>query len=498
MRVMPRLSEAAAVVIVAAAGVLGLPNAGGAAGPATWYVDAATGADSTSCGASATAACKTISQAVTNAAAGDTIRVAVGTYAEQVTVGKMLDVEGPGIGGDAPSRATVSPPASANNGFLLGPGSAGSTVAGFWVTGAQGEGILAMQTSNVTIADNVVQNNDQGAHNPNTTYDECKAQGEIPGDCGEGIHLMSVTGSHVVFNNASYNAGGILLTDEMGPTAHNVVGHNVAFDNADDCGITVVGHNPNAAPNGKPAPAAGGVYANDIIGNTSNDNGLVGQGAGIILAGAGPGTAVYDNLVRYNNAHDNGLAGVTLHDHAPGQYMNGNAIIGNSFDHNALTGGANGTPGDQDTGPSGLTQTADVDIVSAVDLVKFTVIARNSFSNAHFGIWTHNAPSIVYGNVFASSVTVPIAQSPAPVRTTIKGPSVVALYHAVALSGAAQASVPVSVQYWLRGSGWRVAKVVTSTTGGAWSASVPLRWSSEAFRAVAYGSTSSVLTVRAS
>ena len=47
---------------------------------------------------------------------------------------------------------------------------------------------------------------------------ECQAAGEVPGDCGEGIHLMSVADSTVAGNYVTGNSGGILLTDEFGPT----------------------------------------------------------------------------------------------------------------------------------------------------------------------------------------------------------------------------------------------------------------------------------------
>ncbi len=38
----------------------------------------------------------------------------------------------------------------------------------------------------------------------------------------------------------------MLLTDDIGPTHNNVVEDNVVTGNAEDCGITVPGHNPGA------------------------------------------------------------------------------------------------------------------------------------------------------------------------------------------------------------------------------------------------------------
>jgi len=71
------------------------------------------------------------------------------------------------------------------------------------------------------IKHNVVKANDQGglpANAATTKYAECQASGNIPGDCGEGIHLWSVATSQVLLNTVPGNAGGILLTDEFGPT----------------------------------------------------------------------------------------------------------------------------------------------------------------------------------------------------------------------------------------------------------------------------------------
>ena len=43
-----------------------------------------------------------------------------------------------------------------------------------------------------------------------------------------------------------------------------------------------------------------GVYDNVIRDNRITDNGLQGEGAGVLFANAGPGTASYDNRVEGN------------------------------------------------------------------------------------------------------------------------------------------------------------------------------------------------------
>jgi nitrous oxidase accessory protein NosD len=331
------------------------------------------------------APCKTIGQAVAKAAKRDTVSVAKGTYAEGVTITKDISVVGVGH--------PVVDAAGQGNGFLIsGKGATGTLVRGFVIEHATFEGILAMKTARLTIEDNTIRDNDLGitAANP---VGECKPFGGGPGDCGEGLHLMSVTRSVVSSNTLTGNLGGILMTDEFGPTAHNVISKNHAIGNRFDCGITLAGHNPAAAPGGKPKPSKAGVYANTINGNVVNGNGTKGEGAGILLAGAAPGTAVYDNVVSGNTANGNGLAGITLHSHAPGQDLNGNKITSNKLSHDGVADTSEAEFGGADFAKA-PGQTVGILIGSNVTKLKGTVVSGNTISNTHFGIYTKNVPAI--------------------------------------------------------------------------------------------------------
>ncbi len=220
-------------------------------------------------------------------------------------------------------------------------------VEGFTVQNAIGEGILATGSlaggsiSDVKVLRNKVVGNNTGGipPTPSSPYPQCSAFGEVPGDCGEGIHLMGVGSSVVAGNYVSGNEGGVLLTDEFGPTHDNHIEGNVITRNAFDCGITVPGHNPFALDaSGKRQPAVAGVYRNVIRHNRVTYNGLQGEGAGVLFANAGPGTGSYDNLVEDNYLAGNELAGVTMHAHtiAPGQFedLSGNKIVDNVIGQN--------------------------------------------------------------------------------------------------------------------------------------------------------------------
>jgi len=361
------------------------------------------------------AAFRTIQSAVTAADAGDTVVVCQGTYHEQVVISKSLSLVGLKAtideAGVTPALKVTIPglgTATIFAGVVIG--SSHVQFSGFTVRNALGEGVLAAGLTSplrdVSIRHNAVVHNDLGGGvPPASTYFECAAQGQIPGDCGEGVHFIAVADSQITGNYVADNSGGVLLTDETGPTHHNLVADNVITGNASDCGITAPGHNPkalNAA--GIPQPSVAGVYDNVIRGNKVTDNGTQdGGGAGVLFANAAAGTASYDNLVVGNYIAGNGNSGVTMHAHTiqPGQFedLNGNAIIGNKIGKNNVKGDTLDSP---PTGPGVKDlQTTGVLVFSGGAPVSVT-IAHNLVFNNYFGIWL-SKPVTAHGlrtNVF--------------------------------------------------------------------------------------------------
>ena len=328
-----------------------------AAGPARYV--SPSGSDTGDCTA---APCRTIGYAVAQAAAGDLVSVAAGTYNETVTISKRLSL----VGSDATIDATgqSSPP---NAIVITGADAAGTLVSGFTIQHAGLEGIFAVQTSRVTIENNLVRENDTyGPFNP-----ACVDQ---PDDCGEAIHLQSVTNAIVRNNVVRDNVGGILLTDENGPTSGNMISDNMVLDNTLDCGITLASHwfSLKAAA----TPDIAGVYRNTILHNTSNGNGAAGIG---VFAGP-PGAAAWGNTVANNTAMNNGFAGIMVHSHTPFQYVDNNVIT-----NNTLSG--NGIDDDSpiDDAPTGIS------IFSAVIPIPSTVITDNHVTNEQYGIVSYNA-----------------------------------------------------------------------------------------------------------
>jgi parallel beta-helix repeat protein len=331
----------------------------------------------------------TISAAVAAASAGDTIVVAQGTYPEQVTITQSVSLVA------APfARPVIDAKGKANGIFISGivatpaAGVANVVISGFKVHGANFEGILVVNASNITLVDNHVLENNK-ALDPSA--------GSCPGipafetseqmDCGEGIHLMAADHSSVIRNLVENNSGGILITDETGASTNNLIQGNNVHDNPYACGITMAGH-PAASASGPIAGLSFGIMHNIIAHNDSHHNGLglPGAGAGVGIFAPGPGTTNTANVITGNELHDNGLPGVTMHNHgsapapAPGINLNDNIIVGNH-----IYGNAADTKDAATSGPTGINLYSTAPVTG-------TVIAQNDFNDEAINI-AFKAPS---------------------------------------------------------------------------------------------------------
>jgi hypothetical protein len=179
------------------------------------------------------------------------------------------------------------------------------------------------------------------------------------------------------------------MTDEFGPATGNTIAFDSALNNDDDCGITIASHTPNQ------------IYGNVIEHNVADNNGVAGQGAGILMAGAAPGTGVHDNVVSNNEASGNGLSGIVIHDHFPGNFTN-NVITHNHLGTNNLDGDFDFlTPDPQKTGIFVAAGPPFPGLV--VPPLTGTVITNNQISDNDVGIWTLNvdpASTTIAGNRF--------------------------------------------------------------------------------------------------
>lgn len=264
----------------------------------------------------------TIGAAVAASAAGDTITVSQGTYKEDVSITQSLSLIGDG------DENVIIDAAGKVNGITIN-GASDVVVSGFTVENADTAGIWITNSAFVTISSNRVLNNDKALVESNPPV--CPplngtpfAKGEAE-DCGEGVFLSDVSHSVISNNTITGNAGGILVTDDTGPTHDNLILNNsVVRNTALDCGITLPSH------------SGAGVFHNTVSGNNSSYNG----GPGVGIFAPGPGSKAYANVVVGNTLRGNGLPGVTMHNHAapagaPPPMFNDNMIIGNDISANS-------------------------------------------------------------------------------------------------------------------------------------------------------------------
>ena len=332
----------------------------------------------------------TIGAAVAAASAGDVIQVTHGTYAEMVTITKSLSLVA--FDGEQP---VIDATGLANGIFVNGMSAAPKSgvynvvVSGFAIRNANFEGILVANASDVTLVGNHVSDNDKsldiaGGACPGIDTDFETNEGD---DCGEGIHLMGVRHSSVVRNESDHNSGGLLITDETGESEDNLISGNNVHDNPFDCGITLASHGQATAI----IPTATGPYGvrhNTIAGNISAHNGyeVPGAGAGVGIFAPFPGTTDADNVVIGNELRNNGLPGVTLHNHAsapapaPPVNMNGNVIV-----HNHISGNGQDTLDAATSGPTGVNLFSTAPVYG-------TVISENSFDDESIDV-AYNVPT---------------------------------------------------------------------------------------------------------
>jgi Right handed beta helix region/K319L-like, PKD domain len=329
---------------------------------------------------------------VAAASAGDTISVAAGTYKEDVSIKAPLSLIGAG------SASTIIDATGLDNGIVVdGSGAQGLSkvvISGFTIQNANLQGILVQNASSVTIWNNQVLSNDKNL-NISGSMPTCPGlptalqagEGE---DCGEGIHLTGVDHAVVANNVIEKNSGGILISDDTGPTHDNVITGNLVSNNPLDCGITIASH------------SGMGVYHNTISGNQAMKNGtqVPGAGAGVGIFAPGPGSKAYGNVVVNNQLMANGLPGVTMHNHAsvpgaPPVNFNDNVIIGNVISSNGADTEDAATPG-----------TAGINIYSVASMTG-TIVTQNQISHETVDLAV-NAPGDVEAslNNFVDSVGI--------------------------------------------------------------------------------------------
>ncbi len=295
----------------------------------------------------------TIGKAASLAAAGDTVRVVAGTYAETVN-GPNSGTAGNPITYSAAPGVTVTGNGSPTGAAFRMTGKSYIVIKGFAIANTVDYGIFASGSDHITITDVRVSS----------------AGSPVAGSTRVGIYLNNTNASTITGNTTDHNSGdGIRLTHG---SSGNRVSDNVSFANAERyrrnaTGIQVTGagsnnntiiHNITYANEDSGLQFYSGAQNNHIIGNLSYGNGdhgidnnaapnneIVGntiQGnvtAGINLEGATPpgsGGATLANNIAVDNGLRLQVGGGTASGQAANIRVDARSIAGTTMDYDQV------------------------------------------------------------------------------------------------------------------------------------------------------------------
>ncbi len=266
-------------------------------------------------------------------------------------------------------------------GIYIEPGTAGVTIQGATISGANDHAILADDASFLTITGNTIKGN---GVNPTAGVTENKA-----------IQLDGVTNSTVSGNTVTGNVadGGIGVADygSFDPGAPQATGsapiassnitlsNNTLVGNRGGCEMVIAGYNGAAGAN---HITATGNHISDAsqVGQFGPFGPEIGQ---IVVAGDAPNVPMAANTVTGNTIVGGGLPGVIVHANAPGDTIDGTTISGNTFSLNNWLD----TAGPPQPTAIGLRAEAPVP-PPATPSITHTSITGNTISNEFYGVWS--------------------------------------------------------------------------------------------------------------
>jgi parallel beta-helix repeat protein len=262
-------------------------------GQATWYVAPyPTGNDTTGTGSSSSPF-HTINTAIGSAAAGDTIRVASGTYTEEVVVTKNgLKLLGAGSGGTRPLIDNKTSPTGAGRGIVISSGVTGvtidnfrikasnTTVLGVWSCNStkisntesfeSSVGVQINHANSISLTNNTIRNNTTGVVLDNVSTSELVSN-TINDNSTNGLVLQNASENSLIRNNTvTSNGTGLWLNNSY----DNTIWNNTISNNSESGIVLENGSSPNSISYNDINNNAGGVLIDDAL---STDGTVIAQ-----------------------------------------------------------------------------------------------------------------------------------------------------------------------------------------------------------------------------
>ncbi len=293
-------------------------------------------------------------------------------------------------------------------GVYIGPGVTNVTVTDANISNANSEGILVLETSDISITSNYLTNN---GLNPN-------GDGAIIGTIG----LYGTSNSTVAFNKiVKNNVSGIVVASESPVVPDGIsskvkpmnstgviLNGNIVEEDAGGCGIVVVAWGPLMTITDAL------VMDNYVTGSTFGQHGPTGPYVGTIVVAADFPFSQADNNTIMGNTVIGGLEdGIIINNQASGAKDLHNSII-NNYVSNAAFQRLNLPPFDNATDMNLANETNGIAVYSnwipqnnnPPPEVNFTVIIGNEIVDEQIGIWLANAGMYsVFNNSFVSVQT---------------------------------------------------------------------------------------------
>jgi hypothetical protein len=289
-------------------------------------------------------------------------------------------------------------------GIYIGSGAVGVRISHATVMGANDEGILAQDTSDLVVAHSAITGNGLHPH-------ICSHTTSPPGCIAEDKELELVGTSHsVVTGNSVTNAvtdGGIAVLDD-GPfnpgalgagtlraaSSDSVLGNTIQRTQG-GCGILIAAFFHGAGVRGVL------VQGNTVVGSKPGTGPYVGQ---IIVATDGPNATVWGVKLLYNHLYKSLLPGIALHANAPGDLIANTLVKGNFETYNAGYPPSFATPNT----PSKFTAISVVaeaykGMPSPPQITGTTIVDNTSWHD-FYGVFTCKATDTVISGVMGNPV----------------------------------------------------------------------------------------------